>query len=422
MANHFRIIFKHIVQNPSAKLGDIRLISDAEKEEVLFKFNDTATDYPRTATTHRLFEQQVEKQPDSVALVFKNTQLTWKQLNREANRRAAHLRQHGAGPGVIIALMTDRSVETIVGILAVLKSGSAYLPIDPEAPRDRKTYILSDSRVPIVLTAANHEGELQEILDRRQSQHNAGLNTSLNTRVINLESEFSPAEEMRGTLANPGPFAAPDDLAYVIYTSGTTGKPKGTLLMHYNAVRLVKNTDYIQFLPNDRVLQLSNYVFDGSVFDIFGAMLNGSVLVMIHKEDIRNIPELPALIRRQAVTLFLATTALFNTMVDVDIDCLKHVRKILFGGEQASLAHTRKAFQNLGPGRLINAYGPTESGVIATCCAIDGMDGFRGTVPIGKPISNTTVYVLDYRLKPTAGRNHRGTCSRRRRHRQGLPE
>ncbi|MCP5051562.1 MAG: AMP-binding protein, partial [bacterium] len=192
----------------------------------------------------------------------------------------------------------------------------------------------------------------------------------------------------------------PTDLAYIIYTSGTTGKPKGTLTMHYNVIRVVRETNYINITPDDRILQLSNYAFDGSVFDIYGALLNGASLVMMKKEDVPDPLKLSALIKGEAITLFFNTTALFNTLVDHCIDCFDHVRNVLFGGEKVSFEHSERAFDYLGADRIIHVYGPTESTVYASYYNINRIDEVPGTIPIGKPLSNTTLYVLDKQLKP----------------------
>ncbi|MCU0286989.1 MAG: SDR family oxidoreductase, partial [Acidobacteria bacterium] len=189
-------------------------------------------------------------------------------------------------------------------------------------------------------------------------------------------------------------------LAYVIYTSGSTGKPKGVLTTHANVTRVVKNTNYIDIKTGDRILQLSNYAFDGSVFDIYGALLNGAELVMINKDEILEMRRFSEVIKRQGITVFFITTALFNTLVDMEISCFKRLRKVLFGGERVSVEHAAKALAYMGKARIIHVYGPTETTVYASYYFIDSIDETSGTIPIGKPISNTTVYILDKYLNP----------------------
>ncbi|MCP4215548.1 MAG: amino acid adenylation domain-containing protein, partial [bacterium] len=191
-----------------------------------------------------------------------------------------------------------------------------------------------------------------------------------------------------------------DDFAYSIYTSGSTGVPKGTLTTHTNVIRVVKDTNYIDLRPEDRLLQLSNPAFDGSVFDIFGALLNGASLVLPPKEQTMEVEGLAYFIKRSGVDVFFVTTALFNTLVELALEDLSQVRKILFGGERVSVKHTRNALAQLGPGKLLHMYGPTESTVYATYYPVDAIDDRLGTIPIGGPLANTTVYVLDERMEP----------------------
>jgi amino acid adenylation domain-containing protein len=199
---------------------------------------------------------------------------------------------------------------------------------------------------------------------------------------------------------NLSPANQPGDLVYTIFTSGSTGTPKGTFTTHTNVIRVVKDTNYIELLPGDRILQLSNYAFDGSVFDIYGALLNGAALVMIEKDKILALDELANLIRRERITVFFVTTALFNALVDFKIESFTKIRKVLFGGERVSVEHTRKALDHMGKNKILHMYGPTETTVYATYYPVNQIDDRLGTIPIGKPISNTTIYILDRKLLP----------------------
>jgi fengycin family lipopeptide synthetase D len=198
--------------------------------------------------------------------------------------------------------------------------------------------------------------------------------------------------------ANPG--VGPGNLAYIIYTSGSTGIPKGTLTTHYNVSRVVKNTNYIDFQPGDRILQLSDYAFDGSTFDIYGALLNGLPLVIVSQEHLLEIETLCSLIKRERITVFFVTTALFNTLVDVGLSSLSHIRKVLFGGERVSEKHAAKALEYLGQDKILHVYGPTETTVYATYYQINQIKNNQITIPIGSPISNTVIYIMDLNLKP----------------------
>lgn len=259
----------------------------------------------------------------------------------------------------------------IIGIMAILKSGAAYLPIDPETPKERIDYMLQDSNVKFLLTQ-----------DRCISQLN------LNVELINLDQE----NFLRLSTDNLNLINHSSDTAYIIYTSGSTGTPKGVVIPHYSAIRVVKNTNYIEINENDTILQLSNYAFDGSIFDIYGALLNGAKLIMVEKDTVLSLVKLAKLIKEEQISIMFITTALFNALVDLEIDCLDKIRKILFGGERVSVSHVNKALEKLGKDKIIHVYGPTESTVYATYYFVNEV---TEVIPIGKPLANTSVFVVD---------------------------
>jgi amino acid adenylation domain-containing protein len=212
--------------------------------------------------------------------------------------------------------------------------------------------------------------------------------------------DISAEESCKDSYKNPAPVNKASDPVYVIFTSGSTGKPKGTLTSHYNVTRVVRDTNYINLTRDDRILQLSNYAFDGSVFDIYGALLNGATLIMLKEEGVFSIDELANLILREGITVFFVTTAMFNRLAEEKPGCLTNVRKLLFGGEKVSVRHVKKVLGHLGKNRIIHVYGPTETTVYASYYPVNEIDELSGTVPIGKPISNTAAYVLDENMKP----------------------
>jgi len=374
MMGHYINILEGVGRNPDITLRQFEIISEEEKHKLLYEFNNTCAEYPKEKTIHELFEEQVEKTPDNAAVVYEDKVLTYRELNRKANQLARVLRDTGVKKESIVGIMVERSIEMIIGILGILKAGGTYLPIECEYPEDRIDYMIKDTGTDLVLT----QKQLNEKVKAKD-------------KVINIDDE----ELYKGNEGNLEQINKSDDIAYIIYTSGSTGKPKGTLIAHYSVSRVVKNNGYLAITDKDTILQLSNYVFDGSVFDIFGALLNGSILVMINKECVTNINRLKDIIMREKVTVFFVTTALFNTIVDISMECLKDVRKVLFGGERVSLQHARKALDYLGQGRLIHVYGPTESTVYATYYHIDRIEDTLGTIPIGSPIGNTQVYIVD---------------------------
>ncbi|MCP5102136.1 MAG: amino acid adenylation domain-containing protein, partial [bacterium] len=364
-ARYFKRLTAGVLENPAQPSAGIDILPEEEKHRVLTVFNDTAADYPRDKTIHQLFEEQAYLTPDRTVLTAQadhrsyRTHLTYRQLNESSNRPAHLLREKGVVPDTIVAMKMERSIDMIVVILAILKAGGAYLPIDPAYPQERMDYMLKDSGADILLTKSPLErGERAGCVPRKLA---------------------------------PCPATS---LCYVIYTSGTTGKPKGTLTAHYNVTRVVRDTNYIDITAGDRVLQLSNYAFDGSVFDIYGALLNGAALVMVTGKGL-SAARVGEVIKREQVTVFFVTTALFNALTDLDTRCLDNIRKVLFGGERVSVEHTAKALEYLGTDKIIHVYGPTETTVYATYHFVRRIDGKLGTVPIGKPLANTTAYILD---------------------------
>ncbi|KJB88404.1 peptide synthetase, partial [Paenibacillus sp. E194] len=378
LKGHLIHLLEQVTYNPEITVGELELVTEAEKANLLGRFNDTNTEFPRGKTLIQLFEEQAERIPDAAAISLNEQELTYRELNERVNRLARTLRSHGISKGRLVAILAERSIEMVVGMLAAHKAGAAYVPIDPEYPEERIRFLIEDSGGQVMLT----QSRLRERL--------AGSDP-----VILLDDESFYHED--STNLNPGIEAT--DLACVIYTSGTTGKPKGNLVSHRNIVRVVRNTNYIDITERDHVLQLSSYSFDGATFDIFGALTNGARLVLVPHETLLEIGRLADLIQRERISVMFITTAFFNILVDVNVDCLRDVRAILFGGERVSVGHVRKALAHIGSGRLNHVYGPTESTVYTTYLPVDFVDELAVTVPIGRPISNTTVYIVDSRNK-----------------------
>ncbi len=374
ISKYFMSIVRDIMDNEDIKVRDITMISKQEREKLLYDFNDTHSEYPKDKTLYQLFEEQVTNNPQQIAVKYEDKSLTYEQLNKRSNQLARVFRNNGVGVGKVVGLMVDRSLEMIVGILAILKTGGAYLPIDPSFPKGRAAYMLEDSNASLLVGYKEFMCE---------------LDYSGKTIDIREQSLY------QGDGSNIGQVNSSDDLAYVMYTSGTTGKAKGILTTHYNIVRVVKKTNYIEIKPEDKLLQLSNFAFDGSIFDIFGSLLNGASLLLLKEEEILEISKLAKIIQEEKITVFFVTTAMFNMIVTTKLEALKNVRKILFGGEQISVSHTAKALEYLGENKIIHVYGPTETTVYASYYHINEVNEERETIPIGKPIANTRIYILD---------------------------
>ncbi|TVX91666.1 non-ribosomal peptide synthetase/type I polyketide synthase [Paenibacillus agilis] len=375
------LILSAITAQSDKKVTELSIVSPTERQWLLHDLNQTATDYPRNQSIVQLFEEQVELHGQRTALLWDDEEISYSELNERANLLAYQLAKKQVKHGDYVAILLERGPLQIISILAVLKCGGTYVPIDPESPEARINFILQDSAACLLLTESAFVSSTTSTTPRLLLDDNEHLS----------ETNEDKQDSRNGTF----PCGYAEDTVYVMYTSGSTGMPKGTIITHRNVIRVVKETNFATVLPTDRLLQLSNYAFDGSVFDIFGALLNGASLVLISKQDAIEISKLAAFIEEKGITTFFVTTALFNMLVDWDVTCLNDVRKVLIGGEAASLSHVKKALNALGPGRIVNGYGPTESTFFATYYPIDYIADDVQSVPIGYPLANTTLYILD---------------------------
>ncbi|MGA9994162.1 MAG: amino acid adenylation domain-containing protein [Pyrinomonadaceae bacterium] len=378
MAEHFRTLLESITANPEGRISQLPFLTERESCLMLVEWNETATDYPKDSCIHELFERQAEETPDAVALSFEAEQLTYRELNLRANQLAHYLRGLGVGPDVRVGLMVDRSVEMVVGLLGILKAGGAYVPLDPAYPHERLAFMVDDALVPVLLT---------------QEQH---LDSAFAQQVVCLDADW---ELISGeSTENPPNNVNSENLAYIIYTSGSTGIPKGVCVSHRAVARLVQQTNYADYSSDEVFLQLAPVSFDASTCEIWGALLNGARLVLM-PPGIASLEEIGALVRNQHVTMLWLTAGLFHLMVDHRLDDLKNVRHLLAGGDVLSVRHVERFVREADRCRLTNGYGPTENTTF-TCCHRVGQEEHDGSVPIGRPISNTQVYILDERLEP----------------------
>ncbi|WP_310482214.1 polyketide synthase, partial [Chamaesiphon sp. VAR_48_metabat_403] len=356
-------------------------MSDLQRQQILFDWNDTSTDYPRDNCIHQIFERQVAERGDAIALVYQQQQLTYTQLNRQANQLAHHLISLGIQPEDLVAIALDRSLDTIITILAILKAGGGYLPLDSSQPLARLAFIIENAGVSRLIT--------KTALLNRLPAHTA--------QIIDLDTAAVEIADRPTT--NPQLVLAADNLAYVMYTSGSTGNPKGVCIPHRGVVRLVKSTNYLDFSPQQVFLQLAPLGFDASTFEIWGSLLNGAKLVLFPAEK-PSLAQLGEIVSSEGITTLLLTTGLFHLMVDERLADLKPLRQLLAGGDVLSVPHVQKVLSVLTDCQLINAYGPTENTTIACCYQISRTDPDLKSIPIGKPISNTQVYILDADLQP----------------------
>ncbi|HET6364287.1 MAG TPA: amino acid adenylation domain-containing protein [Nitrospirota bacterium] len=381
MAGHFQTLLEGIAANPNARLSELPLLMEAERNLLLVEWNKTRTAYPREKCIHELFEEQVGRSPDAVALVFEDQQLTYLELNRRANQLAHYLRKLGVGPEVPVGICMERSLDMVVGLLGILKAGGAYVPLDASYPKERLAFIVEDSRITVLLT------------QRRMVP--AIPTGTLKALCLDADWETVAVENDQNVPA----WSTAETLAYVMYTSGSTGTPKGVEVIHRGVVRLVVQTNYARLGGKETFLQLAPISFDASTFELWAALLNGATCI-VYNPDVPRTDKLADLIRRHSVSTLWLTASLFNAVIDEDPQVLRGISQLLIGGEQLSVAHVRRAQENLNGTQIINGYGPTENTTFTCCYPIPhGLALDTKTVPIGRPIANTEAYILDKHLQ-----------------------
>ncbi len=358
-------------------------LSVEERQKILVDWNQTERDYPRDKCVHHLFEEQATRRPQAIAVEFEGRSLTYGELNARANQLAHELRKLGIGRETRVGICVDRSLEMIIGLLAILKAGGAYVPLDPNYPDERLNFLVLDTEITLILTQQHLENRWRDgdpqrlVLDAENSVYRNEPHDNLNLQQSS------------------------DSSAYVIYTSGSTGTPKGVEVLHRGIVRLLCGADYVQLDETQSVLQLAVLSFDASTFEIWGPLLHGGRCVLAPAQ-FPEPDELQGLLRQKNIRTLWLTTSLFNTLVDRNVAALEGIEQLLVGGEALSVPHIRRAQQALGSRtQIINGYGPTESTTFACCHRLPALipeDCL--SIPIGRPISNTTAYVLDPNREP----------------------
>ena len=381
MNGHFQVLLEAIVANPDLEIGRLSILTEAEKHQLLVEWNDTKVEYPQDKCIHELFEEQVARTPENIAVVFEGEELTYRELNHRANQLAYYLQSLGVKPEVLVGICVKRSLEMIIGLLGILKAGGAYVPLDPSYPQERLAFMLADTQVPILLTQ-------QSLVDKLP------INKAV---MICLDRDWEKISDH--SQDNLTCNAIADNLAYVSYTSGSTGQSKGVCTIHRGVVRLVKNTNYANLTQKQTFLQLAPISFDASTFEIWGGLLNGHKLV-IFPAHTYSLAELGQAIQHYQITTLWLTAGLFYLMVDERLEDLKSLDQLLVGGDVLSISHVHNFRQAVNNCHLINGYGPTENTTFTCCYLIPELAQQGTSVPIGRPITNTQVYILDSHLQP----------------------
>ena len=349
MLRHLETLLAGFADNSDRSLSQLPLLTEAERRQLLVEWNDTARDYPRDKCVHELFEEQVARTPEAVAVVSEDRELSYRELNAKANQLARYLQSLGVAPDDLVGLCLERSPELITGMLGILKAGGAYVPLDPQTPAQRLSLMAADAQMRFVLT--------QETLKDRLLHTDA--------RLIFLDHDADLLASQSQT--NLPAVAGAENLAYVMYTSGSTGVPKGVEIVHRGITRLLYGVDYARLDASLRVGQLAPVSFDASTFEIWGPLLHGGSCVLF-PERVPDPADLEQRIRRYRVNTLWLTASLFHSIIDERAQALAGIDQLLTGGEVLSPDHVRRALGALGPRtRLINGYGPTESTTFACC-------------------------------------------------------
>jgi amino acid adenylation domain-containing protein len=384
MASHFQRLLKSILERPERRISEMEMLSEDERRRLLTEWNDTAAVYDKRSRLHSLFEEQVERTPDAVALIFEDERMSYAELNGRANRLAHGLMRLGVGPESVVGVCVERSMEMVVAVLGVLKAGAAYLPLDPAYPRERLGFMLKDSRASVLLT----QERLLEALPEDVA------------KVVCLDADRQQLVEE--SVENPRAEVTADNLAYIIYTSGSTGEPKGVMVAHSTICHhLIWRQRAYPLSAQDRFLQKASLSFDISVWEIFGTLAGGAQLLLARPGGQQDSAYLVELISGQRVTIAHFGPAMLEVFLRErgSAEC-ESLRRVFCGGE-ALKGDLAEEFRRVLPGAaLTHQYGPTEACVDVTFCEYQGEDRARRVVPIGRPMMNARIYVLDSESNP----------------------
>ncbi|MGE5342598.1 MAG: amino acid adenylation domain-containing protein [Candidatus Omnitrophota bacterium] len=376
-ASYFKRIIKAICESPGQKISHIPILPEEEKNRIMHEFNQPVKDYPADKTIHEIVEEHVRKNPDNPAVILGDEKLTYRELNETCNRLAVILREKGVGPNCIVALMTGRAMALIIAQLGILKAGGAYLSIDIQLPEARKKFLLEDSCTPLLLVRNDYFRENQ-----------ADVQGLFDGPIIPIDDDalYHHIED----LSNPISLSGPDNLAYVIYTSGTTGKPKGVMMHHRGIASLnVCTRERFNLDESSRVLQFATVSFDASVWEVWMALMNGGALVLVDTDTIQNYERFVDYINKTGITITLLPPIYVNHIAP---ESVKAFKTLLTGGAAAGSEMVEKWRRHV---QYVNCYGPTESSICCTMWKASKAGEPVTNPPIGIPVSNTRIHILD---------------------------
>jgi amino acid adenylation domain-containing protein/FkbH-like protein len=382
LLQHFETLLEGLCANPDLRISELPILNDSEKAQLLVEWNNTFSDFPRDNCIHELFEEQAQHRPDAIAAVFGGQSLSYREVNASANQLAHFLRQYHIEPNTPVGICIEPSVDMVVGMLGILKAGGAYVPLDPSYPSERLAFMLRDAQTAVIITQ-------QKLLGCIPGDFANVVCLDADCELIARSASTSPPNRVTAT-----------DLAYVMYTSGSTGQPKGVKIRHRGVTRLVLDTNYVRLESTDRIGQISNISFDAATFEIWGALLNGGQLIGITSDVAISPKEFARELKEREITTIFLTTALFTHVVNEVPDAFHCLRTVIFGGEVFDPNAVRAVLGHGPPRRLVHAYGPTENTTFTSCHHIRELADDATNVPIGRPISNTQVFILDSFLNP----------------------
>jgi amino acid adenylation domain-containing protein len=379
MASHYVTLLDGAVQCPDTPIDTLPVLGDAEYRKIVLDWNNTRCDFPHERPIDRIFKDQAIRTPEAIAVISGADSMTYSELDRRSGDLARKLQEMGIVPGEMVAVCVERAPALLIALLGVLKAGGAYVPLDPEYPQPRLAVMLEDSTARILVTTTRSCPRFP-----------------LRASILKLDTVASTPEPDAGAI----PEATADNLAYVMYTSGSTGRPKGVAITHRAIARLVINAGYVRFQPGDTVAQVSNSSFDACTFEIWGALLNGARLVVIGQEELLSPARFATALARQRVDVLFLTAALFHEVAAQMPTAFRTVRDLLVGGEPPDPRWAAEVLRHGPPKRLLNAYGPTETTTFAATHEVKELPREATSIPIGRPIGNTDLYILGPSLQP----------------------